>query len=1059
MLHLIADSGIQFYTTEAEFNPNEAITLPSGRPLKYSFCNLVNPQTGQRVFDLLTYVGGSVDRFIPVNEIVANNSQQLLADGRARLDESGVEMMNTDESAAMFTQIESGDPERMFSFNTPASHKTPNPNNLHERVPAFELLLGKWLPMPMFEIQHDLSGDVPYGWCRVKIDRIRPGEKEGSSVFRFTWAFDTQISTDEMAAMFRPTFPVEGIEKIEYALCNKVSNILPFMSSSDDFNVFSHYIAELLGLDPTKNSLRHIGWYIYLINFIRVIGAAPEVTLHRCPADRQLPVDLVLDIGNSRTCGLLFENGDFTKATMLSLRDLTDPSIVYDKPFDMRLVFRQANFGNDIVIEDEDLFRYPSMVRIGDEAKKLVYRSVQDDGLWASTTNYSSPKRYLWDNRLFKRKWEFLTIDSDPLYIREAENIYVPGLSDLFDAAGNFVRDPFADNVMQTTDGHTHYSRSSLMTFVLVEILQQALMQINSLEFRKHGEINCRRYLRNLILTCPTAMPKTEQVKLRQAAQDAFDALQSIYPEDSLPKINVYPSVEKLTENPEDSFDAEHAGTWTYDEATACQLVYLYAEIAQRYKGRAKEFFELKGHVRPELEAEGYKDKAITVASLDIGAGTTDVMVCTYMCSGNDEGTLTPRPIFWDSFYVAGDDILRSIIQNVVIEDLSNEDPEMGSIYSALRARLNNMTVDQIAAIPVMSKHNFYASTLADLRAAENNPAELHKQKMKLASAIIRNFFGVDSTMLMDKDRRCRVDFNTQVSHPMAQFFMEQLRLHRPSRVYTFNEVFKDVKPSKYILDYFAEHFGFRFEDLKWRFDPERVASLVKSTMEKLMQQISVMLYAHNCDIVVLAGRPTSLDAITELFVKYVPVTPDRLVRLNEYRVGQWYPLADPEGYFRDQKAVVAVGAMVGFLASTQGFNGMVIRFDDMVKHFRSTCNYINLYKGDRVGNTILSPNKNSDTVSLTIFPAFFGAKQFDQPHYDGRPIYALYNNSGRQNIKVTLSRDFQADPETLVVEEVVDGNGDQIPREQIEFINQSLINDGQHWLDKGEFELSIQTR
>lgn len=1055
MLHLIADSGLQFYSKEIEFDPAQQLAHPSGKPLRYAFCNIRNEVTGEKVFDLLTY-SPAIGKYIPVNEIINARSIDLLADGRARLDENGVETLRNGVAATLFTQLEAGDTDHVFSFNSPACFKTPNPANVHERISAFELILGKWLPMPMFEMQHGMSSDVPYGWCRLRIDRIGEGTVQGSELFRFTWAFDTETSTDEMA-LFRPTFPVEGIDKIEFALCNKVSSLLPFMSPTGEFTVFSHYIAELLGLDPNRNSYRYVGWYIYLINFLRIIGAAPEVTLHRCPEDRQIPVDLVLDIGNSRTCGLLFENGDFTKATMLALRDLTDPSITYEQPFDMRLVFRQADFANDIVIEGEDLFRYYSMVRVGEEAKKLVYKSVESDGLWASTTNYSSPKRYLWDNSLFKQKWEFLTTENDPLYIREAENIYVPKLTDLFDASGEYIRDPF--DFMENTDGHTHYSRSSLMTFVLVEILQQALMQINSPEFRKHGDINCKRVLRNLILTCPTAMPRKEQIKLRQCALDAFEALETIYPEGKLPKINVFPDVEKLSSTGEEDGLGTTNATWTYDEATCCQLVYLYAEIGQRYKGRVKEFFDLKGHVRPELVSEGYDGKSITVASVDIGAGTTDVMVCTYMCDGSDEGSLTPRPIFWDSYYVAGDDILRSIIQNVIIQDGEGEDPELGSIYSALTARLDNMSVDEIAEIPVMSRHSYYRSTLSDLRSAQGNPKETSILKKRLASGLIRNFFGVDSTMMDDKDRRCRVDFNTQISHPMAQFFMEQLRLNRPTRTYSFDEIFSGVQPSDYLLDYFAAHFGFRFEDLKWRFDPVRVADLVKSTMEKLMQQISVMLYAHHCDIIVLAGRPTSIDAITELFVKYLPVTPDRLVRLNQYRVGQWYPLADPEGYFRDQKAVVAVGAMVGYLASTENFNGMVIHFDEMTKHFHSTANYINLYQGDRMGSTLLTPIKNSENITLTVFPAFFGAKQFNQPHYDGRPIYALYNNSGRRTLRLTISRDFQEDPEKLVIEDLCDQNGDQLPLDSVEFIGQSIINDGQHWLDKGEFELSVEAR
>lgn len=1053
MLHLIADSGIQFHTVELEFDPARQFELPSGRALKYCFCNLRNQLTGERVFDLLTY-NSEVGRYVPVGELMAKNTMELLADGRPRLDESGVETMRHDISPTLYTQIEPGNQERMFAVNSLLSYTTPNPERLHERIPAFELILGKWLPMPMFEMQHGVSGDVPFAWCRVKIDRVE-SRTDGMGRYRFTWAFDTRTGSDDMS-MFRPTFPAEGIDKVEFGLCNRVSNMILFMSPAEGFNVFSRYIAQLLGLDTSSSNYRYIGFYIYLANFIRLAGAAPEVTLHRCPPDRVIPVDLVLDIGNSRTCGLLFENGDFTKAAMLALRDLSEPHRTYEEPFDMRLVFRQADFANDIVIEEEDMFRYPSMVRVGNEAKRLVYRSVEADGLWAGTTNYSSPKRYLWDTALYKQKWEFLTADTDPLYIRDAENIYIPGLSDLFDAKGDFIRDPFA--FAEPVDGHTHYSRASLMTFVMIEILQQAYMQINSEDFRRrHGDINCKRTLRNLIITCPTAMPRAEQLKLRQCAADAFDALSMIYHDGTLPRIEVIPSVEKLAESRSENVDGEAAGVWSFDEATACQLVYLYAEIAERYRGRAKDFFDLKGHVRPELAAEGYAGNAVTVASVDIGAGTTDVMVCTYMCSGNDEGTLTPRPLFWDSYYVAGDDIMRNIIQNVIIEGETGEYTDMGSIFSALYNNLLASDTDTVAAIPSMQRHVFYRTLVGDLRSAASD-AERRRVCRRMALSLLRDFFGADSTMMEDRDRRCRVDFNTQVSHPMAQFFMEQLRLHRPSRVFSFNDIFPDIKPSQYLLDYFAEHFGFRFETLRWRYEPEKIADIVKSTMEKLMKQISVMLYAHHCDIVVLAGRPTSIDAITELFVKYLPVTPDRLVRLNEYRVGQWYPLADPQGYFYDQKAVVAVGAMVGHLASTEGFNGMVIDFSDMIKRFRSTDDYISLYKGERMAQTLLTPKRSSETVALTVFPAFFGAKQFDTPHYEGRPVYALYNNSGRRSLRVSISRDYMADPEKLFLEEVTDANGDIVPLAAVDFIPQSIINDGQHWLDKGEFELSIKT-
>ena len=85
---------------------------------------------------------------------------------------------------------------------------------------------------------------------------------------------------------------------------------------------------------------------------------------------------------------------------------------------------------------------------------------------------------------------------------------------------------------------------------------------------------------------------------------------------------------------------------WSFDEASCCQLVYLYAEIAQRYSGEIHKFFELKGHVRPEEKEEGYEGNSLTIGSIDIGAGTTDIMICSYQCKGQGRSMLTP-PFFF----------------------------------------------------------------------------------------------------------------------------------------------------------------------------------------------------------------------------------------------------------------------------------------------------------------------------------------------------------------------------------------------------------------------------
>ena len=225
-----------------------------------------------------------------------------------------------------------------------------------------------------------------------------------------------------------------------------------------------------------------------------------------------------------------------------------------------------------------------------------------------------------------------------------------------------------------------------------------------------------------------------------------------------------------------------------------------------------------------------------------------------------------------------------------------------------------------------------------------------------------------------------------------------------------------------------------------------------------VMKQLALVFYTQHCDIIVLAGRPTSLDAITELFIKYVPTSPDRLIRLNDYRVGSWFPTADGQGYFYDQKAIVAVGAMVGYRASHSGLKGLVLDFCQMIKKMNSTANYIGEYNSRRlqVTTALLSPTSANATLNISVFPAFIGCRQLDSPIYQARPLYAIYNHGTANTIQVRLTRNFHEDKEELVIEEATDKEY-RNRKMDLELVAQSLVDDGKYWLDKGEFELTIK--
>lgn len=1053
MEHLIANSGIHFITKEIEFNLSEPLLLDNGKLLKYSFVETIDFLEEVKIFNLL-YYNSEANKYIPIDELESSEAIIRRSNGREELDDMGMVQMDPSAETTLFTTYDENDDE-VYGINALASFRVNDPVDGHTKVPAFDLLLDKWLPMPMFRKEIDgITSDAPLGWCRMMISKAGEGTRKGFYKFRLTWAFDTQTSDDEWD-IIRPSFTEEDNGLTEYSMCNKVDLLLRFMSSQEDFHAFSDYIAAILGINTDKDtSCKYKAYYIYFLNYIRLVNAAPEIALHD-NKKKVLPVDLVLDIGNSRTCGVLFEEGDFTKSKMLELRNLSKPWISYEnKSFDMRIAFRKADFGNDIVL-DEDIFQWKSFIRIGEEARQLVYQSLEEEGVSEKTTNYSSPKRYLWDHKEYEGQWENLITNEDPFNVLLSNEISVPVLSKMFGKDGTF--NPEADHsesveLIDFDQEEHHYSRASLMTFAFIEIFNHAISQVNSISYRKQwGNVDIRRVIRNVIVTCPTAMPISEQVFLRHSAKDAYLALTKCYT--NLPMVEITPSPDSLKNI--DPYAPTNKKAWKYDEASCCQLVYLYAEIAQRYNGEIYKFFELKGHKRKKLQEEGYNEKALTIGTIDIGAGTTDIMVCTYEHEGNTTSKITPIPLFWDSFYLAGDDILRSLIQNLIIEGKELPYKDLGNITSALIARIIDMKEEELKAMPCLD-NIVYKNKVDDICLTLDEELKREK-KLAFASNLIHDFFGADSSMMGYRDRQCRNDFNTQVSVPIAQKMMELLRTHRPSKQYSFDELFPDIKPAGYLLDYFEHHFGFRFEQLNWRYDPVEVSDIVKSTMEPLMKQLALVLYSVHCDIIVLAGRPTSLDAITELFIKYIPVSPDRLVKLNDYRVGAWFPTADGQGYFYDQKTIVAVGGMVAYLSSHSGLKGLVIDFDKMIQKMNSTANYIGEYNSQRrqVSQTLLSPTTSSAAINISVFPAFLGCRQLDSPIYQARPLYAIINHGTSNSLQVRLSRNFTENKEILVLEEATDKEF-RNRKNELELVPLSFV-EGKYWLDKGEFELSIK--
>ena len=655
-------------------------------------------------------------------------------------------------------------------------------------------------------------------------------------------------------------------------------------------------------------------------------------------------------------------------------------------------------------------------------------------------------------------QWEFTqspTLDKDE-NIQDssgeeyARKIYLEGVSEQFSSDGSF--NPSTDFGLRNS-----FSRKSLMTFVFLEILSHAHTQINSFDFRSdHDNTNQPRKIRKIVITCPTAMSSAEQLILRTTAREAAAVFQRFTLEkytvqwnESELEVGVVPSVRDLKLKMSDIDDRRD---WGYDEATCCQLVFLYAEIAERYLNNCEDYFGLYGKHRADLP--GYEDKkSLTIGSIDIGGGTTDLMICAYKYDNSGKALLTPVPLYWESFNLAGDDLLKDIIQKVIIEGKITDEKFRGAV-----GVLQNELISR--GIPNISEK-------------------------------LNNFFGEDSNQMNYKARRIRKDFNVQVSIPVANKYLELTRNQSEDGPLGFDDFFPVHKPNEELLAYFESYFGFRLEEVKWHFSMQVINDIIITVFEPLLKKLSAILHANGCDFALLAGRPTSLHAIEELFLKLYPVSPDRLVSLNNYRVGRWYPFSNGDGFFEEEKSIVAVGVMIGYLAgSSDQLRDFKLNMTEMKKKMVATADYMGLYNANlrEAEKVFISPEQNRNSVKLSGMPVLLGCKQLAATTYPSRPIYSLSFNKSKireqvrqrhgesdeaelqnqidhfiENLQNKMpmtfkfSRQFREDKEELFIDEVMDKDRDEVSDKYFELRLQTLPEETGYWLDRGEFTLSIR--
>lgn len=1032
-LTLIANSNIQFHRIYTKIDPNEKVIKRIG------FTEDKDDMEGTVVLEYAYYVP-SIEQYVPKKSL-----KEL-----GYLDEK--DRVKDDEI----------NPNRIQGLDEETEYYSVS--NIAKCLSG--KLENQWLPIPYFK--KNQKGQFIFGpltWARMILKPLSKQEQEQHEeevTHVIVLAFDTEVVEGQHEAYFAPRYDDTLENDNKFALCTDEDRNLNFCDEKYFCGWVEEYIRSIM---PEKRMddpfhLRHLAEYLYLIRYMAALDIFPEVEFY---TDRKDPidVDLVLDIGNSDTCGILFESPaenryfDFTAVKKLQLRDLSQPEYDYNEAFSMRLAFKEAKFG-DVFIPDHKNFRWPSLLRVGEEAARLVGENHLGDKGVETVSTHSSPKRYLWDLAKTENPWEYITEeDSDRI-----ESIYYEGITEQFKEDGSYATDGAPGTLPR-------YSRQSLMTFVYIEIILQAFTQVNSHQFRdSHGNLEKRRRIRRITITCPTSITQKEQLALHELAVTAVKTLDKYFKGSFLhmDDDNEDEQLIDIVPRPKDLGKKlnmlETRRDWIYDEATCCQLVFLYGELSRRYLNNCKPFFDLYGKKRTDISNP--ETNSLTIGTVDIGGGTTDLMISAYQYDPSQSAAvIKANPLYWESFNLAGDDLLKNVIQEIIIENTefdSGESDENGSYGNG-----------------VIEKH---AKRLGCPQVSE----------------MLNNFFGHDSTRQDYRQRIYRKNFVIQVAVPIAQYYLNHAREGAEDTEVGFEDLFPKVMPNEELLKYVNDHFSqycdqpFVFQDIRWKLSKDRVFRLVEGTFDRLLTQTSMLMSAYGCDFVLLAGKPTTLSVIKEMYIKYYPVSPDRIITLNDYRVGHWYPFATDNGFFDDPKSIVATGALIALTAGqTNKLEGFRLDTELLKTQLISTADYIGPFNKNTndIEQIFLSPEKHTNSIVFNGSPMTLGFKQIANRECDGRPMYKIQlnrkwlleraRNNGfegtdetmaveKEQIKVmnrvpltvTLERIFDESKEELRIVEIEDKDENPVAKGVLELLPCTLPDEKGYWLDTGEFTLNI---
>ncbi len=697
-------------------------------------------------------------------------------------------------------------------------------------------------------------------------------------------------------------------------------------------------------------------------------------------------------------------------------------------------------------------FEEYSQVRMGREADDLAGGiDVEGD----IRTGVSSPKRYLWardSSWLEGANWHMADpFDRDAGSGRISENAHVAKL------AGPLLRfiseNDDADGSTSNFDQAPHSPRHAprvLMQAALYELLCQAFIFVNSPAYQQlTGDAGRRRVLESLTLTFPSGMISDERDQLQLQADKAIAIFSSTLGRGQSPQVG---GKQQDRQRPQLKL--------SIDEASAVHLTYLWSE-SRKLGGKPSLWFSVMGRTpaavpveqaassqeetgesapsagsslfsdptppppRPAaLSAEAVEQPRpeTRIACIDVGGGTSDLMIASYQCQSNPGGDkIVGETLHRDGLSRAGDHLVQRLLEEIIVPHFAHA-----------------MSMVKESHIRFL----FGKGVPSNRRIRRQRIHWMNRLWVPLAHAYLDEAVNAPDAANAKANKKVISHTDANVVGPDVVDSLQQT-INAEWGALTYN-----VK-----------------QKLNLRYDKTKFEKIVDEVFGELLFDFCQSIVEHNADVVLLAGLPSKLPYIRRLVETYLPLPKSRIVPMHGWYAGSWYPYQNPDnvnpGVIVDPKSTVVVGAAIEFCAK----HGKLPQFNFELNDTAAKSSFYwgvmseSRIDAERVlfeANIDDSSESDQKQISVSNENLIIGRKRRSRNNAQASPVYRLRalrgSSLGKIDFKITFQRRRNENDEEEIVVGSVDGTVDDEPAvygKNVLF-DWRTLSDERYYLDTG---------